>query len=405
MSSTIAPFVAASSRLLGTVSPEDFLGRYLGQEMLADSIGAVAAREIVSWQEINEALERMRVSGKRVRVTLGGRLLPLSEFVQPTSEGDLNGAPLNSAAISMLLSKGATLVVDAVDELFPGVRSLADEIGALIGVPVWANLYMTWGTSPGFDLHWDEHDTWIVQIDGAKHWTVYEPTRVHPLPSEKALTPRPSGTPVMDRPLTAGDTLYMPRGWWHVAKGLGQQSVHITFGITRPTGSQFLAWVLKGLRDRLEVRADIPAADDLEADARYVDALRTHIQQHLTEDALSGFRRAAQSTYRARPRFSLPGTVRTGDARSDTLGVRLAIGARLMPVTSGSEIEVTINGQARRYDARLRDAFSRLSPTHACPISELARLVPSDAGHVLKLVLQHLSAEGVLSLEPVATRG
>lgn len=44
-----------------------------------------------------------------------------------------------------------------------------------------ANLYASWSVTEGFGVHWDDHDTVVIQLDGAKRWWIYGTTRPFPL--------------------------------------------------------------------------------------------------------------------------------------------------------------------------------------------------------------------------------
>ena len=48
--------------------------------------------------------------------------------------------------------------------------------------------------------------------------------------------------------LEAGDLLYIPRGWWHVAMPLDEPTLHLTVGVNNLTGADFLRWFADRLR-------------------------------------------------------------------------------------------------------------------------------------------------------------
>jgi len=52
-------------------------------------------------------------------------------------------------------------------------------------------MYAGWRTNNGFDLHFDDHDTMILQVFGRKRWQVFNPTRLHPFKkdAEEAVKP------------------------------------------------------------------------------------------------------------------------------------------------------------------------------------------------------------------------
>uniref|UniRef100_A0A4W4F4P2 Bifunctional lysine-specific demethylase and histidyl-hydroxylase n=1 Tax=Electrophorus electricus TaxID=8005 RepID=A0A4W4F4P2_ELEEL len=80
-----------------------------------------------------------------------------------------------------------------------------------------ANVYLTPAGTQGFAPHYDDIEAFIVQLEGKKHWRVYNPLQAD------------IGKPIMDVVLEAGDLLYLPRGIIHQGNCLPDaHSLHIT---------------------------------------------------------------------------------------------------------------------------------------------------------------------------------
>ncbi|XP_051973440.1 ribosomal oxygenase 2 [Xyrauchen texanus] len=98
------------------------------------------------------------------------------------------------------------------DELWHIQERLECFFGSLVG----SNVYITPGGSQGLPPHYDDVEVFILQLEGQKHWRLYEPTvrlaREYSLESEERI-----GTPTHDIILQAGDLLYFPRGTIHQA--------------------------------------------------------------------------------------------------------------------------------------------------------------------------------------------
>ena len=95
------------------------------------------------------------------------------------------------------------------------------------------NVYVTPANSQGFAPHYDDIDAFVLQIEGAKRWRVYEPfeDETHPRTSSRNFTQEEIATQrvVFDDVLEAGDFLYLPRGWIHQAEcSSSTHSVHAT---------------------------------------------------------------------------------------------------------------------------------------------------------------------------------
>ena len=189
---------------------------------------------LLPWTELSSITERVEPS--RLTLFRDGKRVDSSQFVSIRR----GSGTLNSADMMNCLAKGATLIINSVDELLPALRELVEDFEEVLRTRTTVNIYAGWRTQKGFDLHWDSQDTMILQVSGRKHWKVYAPTRLHPLHPDLEETPRPAGEPVWDGILEDGDVLSLPRGWWHVAIPLNEPSLHLTVTVLPPKGADFL---------------------------------------------------------------------------------------------------------------------------------------------------------------------
>ncbi len=154
------------------------------------------------------------------------------------------------------LRKGFTLIFNAVDCRFSALARLAEQLEDEIGFVVQMNAYMTPKNAQGFEVHWDPMDTMVLQLEGNKTWSIYDPIIHLPRPEQRY---KPSANEVdtnsrQSVTLSPGSTLYLPRGWLHEATtnassaarlrkvgnldalrlfspGQGTSSLHISVGI------------------------------------------------------------------------------------------------------------------------------------------------------------------------------
>lgn len=107
--------------------------------------------------------------------------------------------------------------VNAIAVRWVGSRQPASpkRSSAYLRTRVQTNLYASWTSTEGFGAHWDDHDTVIVQLDGAKRWRIYGTTRPYPLYRDIEDPGEAPTEPVADLVLWPGHALYMPRGVWH----------------------------------------------------------------------------------------------------------------------------------------------------------------------------------------------
>lgn len=95
-------------------------------------------------------------------------------------------------------------------------------------------IYSTPANHHSFGWHYDAEEVFIVQTTGEKDYYLRENT-INPRPTLEAMPKdmqyEKETTPVIGATLIAGDFLYIPRGWWHMAKGK-KDSLSLSIGVT-----------------------------------------------------------------------------------------------------------------------------------------------------------------------------
>jgi hypothetical protein len=98
---------------------------------------------------------------------------------------------------------------------------------------------------------------------------------------------RPAAPPAWDGILEEGGVLYMPRGWWHVACPVDEPSLHLTVGLSHPTGIRMLEWLVSQLKATVETRMDVPHLRTAPEQIAWIHALREHLlaafDEHVVE--------------------------------------------------------------------------------------------------------------------------
>jgi ribosomal protein L16 Arg81 hydroxylase len=193
----------------------------------------------------------------RLRLAKEGKDVPSSYYSTPGPSGE-DYTHLQFRELYRLLESGASLVLDAVDELWPPVRELAESLEKLLREYVKVNVYASWTTNPAFDRHWDDHDVIIIQIYGSKRWDLYGETRQFPTRRDTDPNLEPPDTKPRVFTVEAGDVFHVPRGHWHSVCTLDAPSLHLTIGVTQRTGLDYLHWVVDQLTEEQALRMPLP---------------------------------------------------------------------------------------------------------------------------------------------------
>ncbi len=167
----------------------------------------------------------------------------------------------------MEFEAGATIVLQALHHNWAPLATFCRDLESALERPVQANAYFTPRSAQGLAVHHDTHDVFVLQVAGEKQWRVYAPVLELPLRDQRySKRLGEPGDPVEDVKLTAGDTMYLPRGWLHEALTTDSESLHLTIGVNVYTWLDALKAALEECRDELDFRRSVPADGELRAD-------------------------------------------------------------------------------------------------------------------------------------------
>ena len=135
-----------------------------------------------------------------------------------------------------LHAAGATMVLQGLQFTDPGLARTANNLALDLDHAVQVNAYLSPAAAHGLELHFDQHDVFVLQLAGRKRWRVWEPLERTRLPVRIGPSvPLPTfdelASPAIDRTMEAGDCLYLPRGFPHAAETVDESSAHLTIGV------------------------------------------------------------------------------------------------------------------------------------------------------------------------------
>jgi hypothetical protein len=356
---------------------------------------------LLPWHELNEILRRHRLDFPRLRLMRDGQRVPVSSYIRhATNLRTRTSIPrLLQSELTKQLREGATLVLDAVDELYRPIEELAEGLEFVFHERVQVNMYAGWQTSRGFDLHWDDHDVFILQVTGRKLWRIYGETRAHPLTGDQAEKPANVDAPVWEGMLEDGDLLYIPRGWWHVALPQAEPTLHLTVGIHNRTGIDLLRWLSDALRESAEFRSDLPRFSSSEERRAHVERLRSELLKALADDSLDRYLKEYDEAAISRAHLSLPWSATaeilpTGYARLRFLAPR--------PVEIKLEdgiVEFSCLKKRWRFAADAALVLKPLAERRVCSVTELVEATSGRLDEArVRLFLAELVREGLVAV-------
>ncbi|MFE7558527.1 JmjC domain-containing protein [Kitasatospora sp. NPDC057500] len=250
-------FVNAIEKALGWDGPA-VLGSRFARGNIAD---LDMLDQLLNPKKLLDLVMRRSLSAPQFRMFQGGSELHPSRYIQPSVTRRGQAIPIaDMRRVGELLRSGATLVLDEVDFFDPAMEATCRALQWWCHELVQVNAYLTTQDASGFNLHWDDHDVIIVQLAGEKSWEVRGASRTAPMYRDAAPNSEPSEQSVWAGTMMPGDVMHIPRGYWHQATrndyGEGY-SLHVTFGIVKRTGVNWLTWLADQSRTLEEFRFDL----------------------------------------------------------------------------------------------------------------------------------------------------
>ena len=255
--------------LLAPMPPARFFAEYHDRQPLHLRGAAGKFASVLSWRGINRLLDMTHIwSSHSLQLMMDGVPVPPEQYCgRATGRDNQPVLQPDAAKLRGWVERGASLVMNDVDSLSPGLAGVSDALeGAGLG-KAQANVYVSFQSHKAFPAHYDTHDVWAVQVEGEKTWNIWEGRADYPLPHPifrnlgQAHHEQAKGKLRERVVLRAGDLLYLPRGWYHDALAEAPASVHISYGVHAPLGMDLVNILLERALYDGEFRKPLPRQD------------------------------------------------------------------------------------------------------------------------------------------------
>lgn len=237
---------------------DSFLNNYFSKNIYLKR--KAISSEIMSLKDIDKILYCVEPKIPHIKLHNGDQFIDEEDYIESYQEIGIAKRRIIRPKFYEHLLKGATVILNRVEGRSELLKKICFEISNFVTQQTLANGYLSFGIKPSFGNHWDVHDVFAVQLIGRKHWKVYRPTFELPIYSQtsKDFKSNCPEEPVLDTLLEAGDILYIPRGWWHNATAIGEETFHVAVGVHTPYVMDYVTWVCSTyLRNHLECRKSI----------------------------------------------------------------------------------------------------------------------------------------------------
>ena len=210
---------------------------------------------LLSWEQLRCVLASGVIPRGKLRVTQGRRT------VSPLVYSD-EGRP-SLPRLDLLMKHGASLVVTRLADCVPAVAELTGYLTGLTGERVSAGAIVTTGSGGALPPHFDAKDIVILQVEGSKHWKIWEAHVCNPVMGMDTNRPPPDGQRlVFDDELRPGDLLFLPAGCWHQCENGSGRSLHLGIFLEPLTALHALLALVDRLREDKAFRLPLTRAGD-----------------------------------------------------------------------------------------------------------------------------------------------
>lgn len=366
--------VGRRPRLEELLSPFTVEGFFRAQNSRSHAVllrgGAVRFEHFAHWRDLDSLVTAGNLDAGKVRMVFNGAELSptLYSVTLPGTFGSLSerfSGTVDGRKVRSLAAAGATLILDDADLHLDTVAAVAEAFETALATRSRVNLYASWRSMRGFDTHWDYHDVFVLQVKGEKIWRVLGPTRACPTREDSALSEVPPESPLWSGRLTAGDLLYIPRGWWHdahvPADGDGRGSIHLTCRVSELNGSNVLECLARSLQPDMSFRRPIPVWAGEKALADYIAGMKVLIRTALDRLDTESVAGQLRSRWAERSAPGLGAWVEPWkDPRWRRYRLRLLGRAHANCENEGESVRLFANGWTHTVDSRARTVIDAL---------------------------------------------
>ncbi len=259
--------------LLAPLDRDTFFRDYFGRKHLHVKGSPERSAAILTLAGLNGLMSMTSVwSPQTLKVMMDRNPVPVPDYCTRSLAMGAEGTALrpDPDLVQRWIGKGASVVLNDIDALSPGVRQFANELQEATGGRSQANVYFSMSQHQAFGPHCDVHEVFAVHCNGEKVWNIYENREDTPInhPSFQfgdAERERRAGKVAEQVHMQPGDLLYIPRGLYHDALASANGALHIAFGVTMPKPLDLLGIIWEAAVQDPELRADLPVKADAAA--------------------------------------------------------------------------------------------------------------------------------------------
>ncbi|MEE2525898.1 cupin domain-containing protein [Hyphobacterium sp. HN65] len=222
--------------VIGPSGAEDFFKNYYEQKaLIVKRDEPDRYHELLTIARIDQLLASHDFNGDSVDMARADPQISREQFI-------LSNGTADRGSIANLYQEGATLILPQLHQSELVLKNFCRALESELSCHVQTNIYLTPPNNQGFRTHYDDHDVFVLQVEGEKLWHLYDQTVDKPFRGEGFnINEHQPGELVEEFVLKAGECAYVPRGLMHDARTQGSgDSLHITVGLIVKTWADLM---------------------------------------------------------------------------------------------------------------------------------------------------------------------
>ena len=159
---------------------EEPLGWLLGRAAEGFLAGAFEREPLIVHhddpQRFRALLSIPAVDRKVAEQDLREGMLAMVDATRPVDVTDFvaSSGAIDRVAVARLYGRGATIILNQVHQSDIALAAFCRSVERVFSCHVQTNIYLTPPGSQGFHTHYDNHDVFVLQIEGEKTWRLYD---------------------------------------------------------------------------------------------------------------------------------------------------------------------------------------------------------------------------------------
>jgi len=224
----------ALSWLIGPIGHAEFFDRYYEREaLIVPRDDADRFAPLLSISSIDALIASADLRSNMIDLADANRELDRNAWV-------MESGAVDRAVIAHQHALGATIILQQLHQSDPDLAAFCRAMEKTFSCHVQTNIYLTPPSAQGFHTHYDNHDVFVLQVEGEKRWRLYGTPVTTPYRGEGFERGKYDlGEVTSEFVLKAGDCAYVPRGLVHDASTSGDgPSLHVTCGLIVKTWAE-----------------------------------------------------------------------------------------------------------------------------------------------------------------------